>query len=113
MKYYKLFRYYYSDLDGKSGRLEFGIYLVVNIIANLFVIYLVKNTDWGNKTVINLFYTWIILNVLFVPFHAVTTRRLNYLGKNRMLIIFNFIPIIKMFFSLFLIFKKTKKTKKT
>jgi uncharacterized membrane protein YhaH (DUF805 family) len=110
MKYFKLFRYYYSDLDGKSGRLEFGIYLVVNIIANLFVIYLVKNTDLGNKTVINLFYTWIILNVLFVPFHAVTTRRLNYLGKNRMLIIFNFIPIIKMFFSLFLIFKKTKKT---
>ena len=110
MKYFKLFRYYYSDLDGKSGRLEFGIYLLVNIIANLLVLYLIKNTNWGNKTVINLFYTWIILNVLFVPFHAVTTRRLNDLGKNKMLIILNFIPIIKMFFSLFLFFKKTKKT---
>ncbi|MEY4963013.1 MAG: hypothetical protein RLZZ323_332 [Bacteroidota bacterium] len=110
MKYFNLFRYYYSDLNGKSGRLEFGIYLLVNTIANLFVLYLVKNTDWGNKTVINLFYYLIIWNIIFVPHFAVTTRRLNDLAKNRMLIIFNFIPVIRIFFSLFLLFKKTKKT---
>jgi uncharacterized membrane protein YhaH (DUF805 family) len=110
MKYFKLFRYYYSDLNGKSGRIEYGIYLLVNIIANLFVLYLFNNTNWGNKTVINLFYIWIILNVLFVPFHAVTTRRINDLGRNKMLIIFNFIPIIKNIFNLFLLFKKVNKT---
>jgi uncharacterized membrane protein YhaH (DUF805 family) len=108
LKCFKLFRYYYSDLNGKSGRIEYAIYLLIEIIANFLVVYFYKKMNFNDKTVINLFYIWLILNFIFVPIHAVSTRRLKDIGINRTIIILNFIPIIKIFFSLFLLFKKAK-----
>ena len=110
MKYFKLFRYYYSDLDGKSGRLEFGIYLLIELFANFLILYLKSNLSLNDKTIINWFYILLILNIYYIPIQAATTRRLRDLGINSLLIIFSFIPIFNIFFKLFLFFKKTKKT---
>jgi uncharacterized membrane protein YhaH (DUF805 family) len=108
MKYYKLFRYYYSDLDGKSDRLEFGIYLLVEIIANFLLLYLENNLSLNDKSIINWFYILLILNIYYIPIQAATTRRLRDSGISTVLIILNFIPIFNIFFKLFLLFKKTK-----
>ncbi len=110
MKYFNLFRYYYSDLNGKSGRLEFGIYLFVEIIANFLLLHLQNNLSFNDKKIINWFYIYLILNIYYIPIQVATTRRLRDSGISTVLIIFNFIPIFKVFFKLFLLFKKTKKS---
>ncbi|WP_413614219.1 DUF805 domain-containing protein [Flavobacterium sp. N2013] len=110
MKCFNLFRYYYSDLNGKSGRLEFGIYLLIELFANFLILYLKSNLSLNDKTIINWFYILLILNIYYIPIQAATTRRLRDLGINSLLIIFSFIPIFNIFFKLFLLFKKTKKT---
>ncbi len=101
--------YFYSNLTGKSNRIEFGIYLFFEIIAVIYVLYLNKNMSFENETVYNLFYTWIILNFIFVPINAVSTRRLRDIGINRGMIFLNFIPIINIFFRVFLLTKKGRK----
>ena len=106
MKNSKNILYFYSNLNGKANRFEFTIYLFVEIIATLFVIDLYKKMNFNNETVINLFYIWIILNFFFIPIQAVTTRRLRDVDINRGLVILNFIPIINVFFKIFLLFKK-------
>jgi len=108
VRYFKLFRYYYSDLNGKSGRIEYGIFLLIDVIANFSVLYLNKNMSFNDKTIINLFYIWLILNFIFVPIQAVSTRRLRDVGINATTIVLNFIPIVNIFFRLFLLFKKAK-----
>ena len=100
--------YFYSNLTGKSNRIEYGIYLFFEIIAVIYVLHLNKNMSFENETVYNLFYTWIILNFIFVPINAVSTRRLRDIGLNCGLIFLNFIPIVNIFFRVFLLTKKGK-----
>ena len=102
--------YYYSNLSGKANRIEYGIYLFFDIIANFTALYLIKEIKLKDETIINLFYVWIILNFIFVPVNAVSTRRLNDIGINRGVIFVNFIPIINIFFRIYLLFKRKKLT---
>jgi uncharacterized membrane protein YhaH (DUF805 family) len=84
-------------------------YLFFEIIAVIYVLYLNKNMSLENETTYNLFYTWIILNFIFVPINAVSTRRLRDIGINCGMIFLNFIPIINIFFKVFLLVKKGRK----
>jgi uncharacterized membrane protein YhaH (DUF805 family) len=102
--------YFYSNLNGKANRIEYGIYLFFDIIANLTVLHLNENMNFKDETIINLFYIWIILNFIFVPIQAVSTRRLKDIGINRGILFLNFIPILNIFFRAFLLFKKGNRT---
>ena len=101
--------YFYSNLTEKSNRIEFGIYLFIEIITVIYVLHLNKNMSFENETVYNLFYTWIILNFIFVPINAVSTRRLRDIRMNCGMIFLNFIPIVNIFFRVFLLTKKGRK----
>jgi uncharacterized membrane protein YhaH (DUF805 family) len=100
--------YYYSNLKGEANRTEFGVYLFLDIIANFAALYFSKKIDFKNDQIINLFYTWIILNFIFIPINAVSTRRLKHIGANTGIIFLNFIPIINIFFRIYLLIKKGK-----
>jgi uncharacterized membrane protein YhaH (DUF805 family) len=108
MKILNIIIYYYSNLKGKANRTQYGIYLFFEIIAVIYVLNLNKNMIFNDETVYNLFYTWIILNFIFIPINAVSTRRLRDIGINRGIILLNFIPIINIFFRLYLLFKSGK-----
>ncbi|WP_395075824.1 DUF805 domain-containing protein [Flavobacterium sp.] len=41
--------------------------------------------------------------ITFVPFQSVTVRRLNDLKLNRTLVILNFIPVVNIFFKIYLL----------
>ena len=103
--------YYYSNLSGKASRIEYAIYLFFDIIGNFSAFYLSKKMNFKDETIMNLFYVWIILNFIFVPINAVCTRRLRDIGINSVIIFLNFIPIINIFFRVFLLTKKGKKIK--
>ena len=109
MKFIKIIKYYYSNFKDISGRIEYSIYFVIDVIANFLIYFLKQNASINDKSVINLFCIWIILNVTFVPIQAVTTRRLRDVGIKESIIIINFIPIINIVFRIFLLFKKGKK----
>ena len=112
MKIIKKIIYYYSNLNGKANRTEYGIYLLFDIIANFTALYFSENINFKDETIINLFYVWIILNFIFVPINAVSTRRLRDIGINRGIIFLNFIPIVNIFFRLYLLLKRKKRNNK-
>lgn len=112
MKILKNIIYYYSNLSGKANRIEYGIYLFFDIIANFTALYLSRITNFKDETIINLFYVWLVLNFIFVPINAVSTRRLKDIGINRGIIFLNFIPIINIFFRLYLLLKRKKTNNK-
>lgn len=106
MKYLKKVSFYYLSFSGKAGRVEYGIYWFMNIFTWIFILYLNEKTNWHDKTIIYLFYIYFILLLKLIPINAAKTRRLRDLDLNTGLILISFIPIVNMFFDLFLLFKK-------
>lgn len=101
------------SFEGKSNQFEFLMYLIIEVIENFVIINLFNDITKKSETFINICYIWLIYNILFLPIQAVTTRRLRDIGINRGYILFNFIPLINVFFKLFLLFKKGKRLKIT
>jgi uncharacterized membrane protein YhaH (DUF805 family) len=108
MDNFKIIRYYYSSFSGQSGRVEYFIYLIIETVAKLFALYLNENKSLDDKTIIYIFYVNLIILMTFIPIQAVTTRRLRDLKINRGFIFINFIPLINIFFKLYLAIAKRK-----
>ena len=104
MRYLNKIIYYCSNLSGKAGKVEYFIYLFIQLIAGVFIIYLNANTNWADKTIMNLFYIYLIFLIIFIPIQAVTTRRLCDLKINRSFVFINFIPGINLLFKIYLTF---------
>jgi len=106
MIYLKNTIFFYSSFSGKSGRLEFGIYFLVNVIIYFTAIFLHQTINLDNEKVLNFFYICFIILFTFIPIQAATTRRLNDLNANPAYLIFNFIPILNFVFKIFLLLAK-------
>lgn len=99
------FIYYYFNLKGKANRVEYGIFLLIELVVNVSAYLLFLNTNFYDKTVVNFFYCWIIFNITYIPILAVNTRRLRYLKLHGGLIVLCFIPLISWVFRLYLLLK--------
>jgi uncharacterized membrane protein YhaH (DUF805 family) len=108
MKFFKNALFLYSSFSEKSGRLEYAIYLLANILMCWLALYLHNNINLDNEKILNIFYTCLIILIMFVPMQAVTTRRLRDLNANPTFVIFNFIPILNIVFIIFLLLAKKK-----
>jgi len=106
MEYLKNTLFFYSSFSGKSGRIEYGIYCIVNILMYYFALDLYDDVNLDNEKILNLFYVCLIILIIFVPMQAATTRRLRDLDANPTFIIFNFIPILNLAFIFFLLIAK-------
>lgn len=67
-----------------------------------------RNINLDNEKILNIFYTCLIILMTFVPMQAATTRRLRDLNANPTFVVFNFIPILNIAFTIFLLFAKKK-----
>ena len=103
MTFFKKIFYYYSNFSGKAGKLEYFIYIFMQFISGLIILYLNSKINWIDKTILNLFYMYLIFLLTFIPVQAVTTRRLRDLGISINLVVLNFIPIINILFKVYLI----------
>ncbi|KQO21316.1 hypothetical protein ASF10_14465 [Flavobacterium sp. Leaf82] len=90
--------FFYSSFTAKSGRIEYGIYCLVNILLSLLALDLYRNVNLDNEKILNIFYSCLIFLFTFVPMQAVTTRRLRELNANPTFVVFNFIPILNIAF---------------
>lgn len=100
--------FFYSSFSGRSGRLEFGIYFSIYIAFQVLMLSLFSQVNLDNKNILNLFYIYIIILIIFIPMQAVTTRRLRDIGINPSLVFINFIPVLSMVFKIYLSFAKQK-----
>ncbi|OMQ09155.1 DUF805 domain-containing protein [[Flexibacter] sp. ATCC 35103] len=112
MKNLKNILFFYSSFKTKSGRVEYGIYFLVNVLLTLLALDLYRNVNLNNEKILNIFYSCLIVLVTFVPMQAVTTRRLRDLTANPTFVIFNFIPILNIAFIIFLLLVKKAITSK-
>lgn len=98
--------FFYSSFSDKSGRIEYGVYCLINILMGYFALYLYSNVNLDNEKILNIFYSCLILLMTFVPMQAATTRRLKDLNANPTFFLFNFIPILNIVFVIFLLVAK-------
>ena len=87
--------------SGKSNRFEFATYFITTSVAYYaFTILLVTKFEGFFESFVNL---WLILAIfLGISQLANTVRRLNYLGDGMWLLILVLIPILNLFFVLYL-----------
>ena len=104
---FNLFKDYFN-FTGKSSRLEYGCYQLGYFILILSIYFYKHYFGMPNQTVAIFFSNQIITLLTFIPLQAVTTRRLRDLGLNGGMIFLNFIPVLNIIFSAFLLF--TNKT---
>jgi uncharacterized membrane protein YhaH (DUF805 family) len=93
---------------GRAGRLEFLVYLLIEIIINIVLLYLKDNTNLDDEQIMYIFYSCLLLLIPFIPLQAVATRRIRDLRLNGGWIFINFIPIINIPFKIFLCIAKGK-----
>jgi uncharacterized membrane protein YhaH (DUF805 family) len=98
--------------SGCAGRLEFSIYFLLEIIAQVSISYLNANKNYADKTVLYQFYASLIFLITFIPIQAATTRRLRDIQINTGWIFVNFIPVVNFLFKIYLCFPKSKIGKK-
>lgn len=112
MKYrhFKNAFFFYSSFTEKSGRIEYVIYCSVMLLMSSLALDLNRNINLDNEKILNIFYCCLIILVTFVPMQAATTRRLRDLNANPAFVIFNFIPVLNIVFTIFLLFAKRKNT---
>lgn len=101
--------FFYSSFTQKSGRIEFAIYLLINIVTNYFALDLYRNVNLDNEKILNLFYICLIVLLTFVPMNAVISRRLRDINANPTFVVFSYIPILNFAFLVFLLVAKSKK----
>lgn len=106
MRNLKNILFFHSSFKTKSGRVEYGIYCLGNILLCLWASNLYRNVNLDNEKILNIFYTCLIILISFVPMQAVTCRRLRELNANPTFVIFNFIPILNVIFVIFLLLAK-------
>ena len=94
--------------SGRAKRFEFSICLFFEIIIQLVILYLDNHKNLNNRTVMYMFYSYLIYLITFIPIQAITTRRLRDLRINGGWIIINFIPIINIPFKVYLLIAKSK-----
>ncbi|SHH38436.1 DUF805 domain-containing protein [Flavobacterium johnsoniae] len=112
MRFLKNIFFFSASFSGKAGRIEYGFYLLFNILSGSLAFDLSKKVNLNNERILYLFYDCLIILFVFVPMQAVTTRRLRDLKANPTFIIFNFIPVLNLAFISFLLLAKQKKQKK-
>lgn len=98
--------FFSASFSGKAGRVEFGFYLIFNILMYYLALDLYSKVNLDNEKILNLFYVCFIILITFIPFQAVTTRRLRDLRINPTYIVFNFIPILNLVLKIFLLIIK-------
>lgn len=106
MKHLKNILFFYSSFSQKSGRVEYAIYCSGTVLMSWLALDLQRNINLDNEKILYIFYTCIIILMTFVPMQAATTRRLRDLNANPTFVIFNFIPILNIAFTIFLLFAK-------
>ena len=111
MNILKKLHYYFFSFSGRAGRLEYSIYFIFNLLCTFYILELHANTNWNDKTILNLFYIYIIVLISFIPIQAATTRRLRDLNLNTGWIIINLIPTVNLVFSIILLIVKGKNRK--
>lgn len=110
MKNLKNLLFFYSSFTTKSGRIEYAIYFLGNVLLCYIALDLYRNVNLNNEKILNIFYSCLIILLTFVPMQAVTSRRLRDLNANPTFFIFNFIPILNIPFVIFLLFTKKSTT---
>jgi len=100
--------YYYCNLSGKANRTEYGVYLFLDTVAIFSASYFVQKINYNNEQIMNLFYVYLILNLIFVPMNAVSSRRLRHIGINTVMVFLNVIPVVNIVFRLYLLIKRGK-----
>lgn len=108
MKHLKNILFLYSSFSQKSGRVEYAIYCSGTFLMSWIALDLHRNINLDNEKILNIFYTCLIILMTFVPMQAATTRRLRDLNANPTFVLFNFIPILNIAFTIFLLFAKKK-----
>lgn len=106
MKHLKNILFFYSSFTQKSGRIEYAVYCLAILLMSYLALDLQRNINLDNEKILNIFYTCLIILVTCVPMQAATTRRLRDLNANPTFVIFNFIPILNIAFTIFLLFAK-------
>ena len=106
MNNFKNALFFYSSFTGKSGRIEYAIYCSVTSLMSYLALDLHHNINLDNEKILNIFYSCLIILVIFVPMQAATTRRLRDLNANPTFVLFNFIPILNIVFTIFLLLAK-------
>jgi len=108
MKYIKNAFFFNSSFSEKSGRVEYGIYILVCFSMNYLALYLYGKVNLNTPEILNIFYSCLIILLTFIPFQAVTARRLRDLNASPNFIFFNFIPFLNIAFVAFLLFAERK-----
>ncbi len=108
LKHLKNSMFFCTSFKGKAGRIEYGIYISCSLLIYYFALNLHRQVNLNDERILNIFYGCLIVLLSFVPFQAVTTRRLRDLKANPAFLIFNFIPILNVAFAFFLLFAKRK-----
>lgn len=100
--------FFYSSFREQSGRTELTLYFIFNFIAYYFALELYRIVNLNDESILNIFYTCLIILFTFVPTQAAITRRLRDLNANTTFVIFSFIPILNIVFWIFLLLAKRK-----
>lgn len=83
---------------GKNNRLMYIINTLL-IISYYLVFFFTKTSFYHN------FLTWLVSVVIFILFLNITYNRIKFLGVNKFSIYLVVIPILNLFFIIYLIFK--------
>jgi uncharacterized membrane protein YhaH (DUF805 family) len=108
MNYLKNTLFFYSSFTEKSGRIEYGFYLLGYALLNYCALDFYRTIDLNSERILHLFYICLIVLFTFVPMQAVTARRLRDLNAKPAFLVFNFIPVLNLVFMAFLLFAKPK-----
>jgi uncharacterized membrane protein YhaH (DUF805 family) len=100
--------FYCFDFSGKLGRDGFKVYFAIDTLLEILLIVLYANVSLDNRSILNLFYVYLILLLKLIPLQVAVTKRLRDVGINPVFIFINFIPIISLIFRLYLSFAKEK-----
>lgn len=108
MAHLKNLLFFYCSFTEKSGKIEYAIYSSATFLLSYLAIDLHRNVNLENEKILNIFYNCLIILIIFVPMQAATTRRLRDLNANPAFVFFNFIPILNIAFTVFLLLAKRK-----
>jgi uncharacterized membrane protein YhaH (DUF805 family) len=113
MNIFKKILYDYNNFTGVSGRLEYGLYQILNVSLYFIIPFSLDLSieDYKTNKVFYLFLVLIYILIIHVPLNAVTTRRIRDLGHNRVFVFFSWIPILNIIFKIYLVGFKGKSEK--
>ena len=93
----------YNDFNGRARRKEYWMFVLINLLFSMVAAFLdrmfgIAWTDLGYGPLYLIYGL-----ILFIPSLAVLVRRLHDIGKSGWMVLISFIPLIGVFWLLFLL----------